>query len=756
MRRLVLAALLCCLASPALAQEWKPAKGPLLTKWAKDVTPDKVHPEYPRPQLVRAGTWESLNGLWQYAEAKQDDKPPVGKKLDGRILVPFPVESALSGVMKPIRRLWYRRTFASDLAKQKGPPRRLLLHFGAVNWESTVWVNGKELLTHKGGYDPFTIDVTDALKKEGEQELIVGVFNPVDAGAQPRGKQVLKPGGIYYTPSTGIWQTVWLESVPERRIESISSVPDVKNSLVTLTAKVRGESKGLTLDWRVTPPGKDGKALEPVDGVPGKPTSLKLARPALWSPEDPGLYRFTVLLLDGKKEIDRVSGYFAMREVKLDQDKQGVTRIFLNGKPYFQVGLLDQGFWPDGLYAAPTDAALKYDVEITKKLGFNLIRKHVKVEPSRWYYHCDTLGVLVWQDMPSGDRSVPQGKGEMKRTKESAAQYELELKRMIDHLSGFPCIVAWVPFNEGWGQYDTKRIAEAVKKQDPTRLVNSASGWNDMKCGDFHDVHVYPGPGAPPMEKGRASVLGEFGGLGLKIDGHVWTEKTWGYLGARDKGDLTRRYERLMRGCYALKEKSGLSAVVYTQTTDVEAEANGLLTYDRAVLKVDAERVEAVNKGDFSRLPTYRVVVPTSEKEGQTWRYTLDKPADGWMKGDFDDGEWKKGEGGFGTRGTPGAVVRTEWKTKDVWLRREITLPDKVPAGLMLRLHHDEDAEVYVNGVLALRTKGYLADYEEFPMAQAALKALKPGKNVLAVHCKQTTGGQYVDVGLVAEVRKEK
>jgi hypothetical protein len=747
MRHAIVVSILCCLTVTARAEDWKPAKGPLLTQWAKDVKADKVHPEYPRPQLVRE-TWLNLNGLWQYAEAKEGDKPPVGKKLDGQILVPFPVESALSGVMKPIRRLWYRRTFKIP---KEWADERVLLHFGAVNWESTVWLNGKELTTHKGGYDPFTIDLTDSLKKDGEQELIVGVHNPVDAGTQPRGKQVLRPGGIYYTPSTGIWQTVWLEPVPKASIESITIVPDVANFKVTLTAKIRGEAKGLRLDWSVIPPAQQKDKVKAISGTSsaGKSLTLEVPLPHLWSPEKPSLYGLSVSLHQDKLTLDHATSYFAFREVRLGKDDDGFTRIFLNGKPYFQVGLLDQGFWPDGLYTAPTDEALKYDVEMTRKLGFNFIRKHVKVEPARWYHHCDKLGVVVWQDMPSGDRSVAQGKGEMKRSKESAAQYEHELKRMIENLSHYPCIIAWVPFNEGWGQFDTKRIAELVKKIDPTRIVNSASGWNDMKCGDVHDVHVYPGPGAPKPEKERASVLGEFGGLGLKIDKHVWTDKTWGYLGARDKADLTRRYERLLRQCYVLKEKSGLSAVVYTQTTDVEAEANGLLTYDRAVLKVDAERVAAANRGDFSRVPLVRTLVPTSEREGLTWRYTLEKPADGWTKSAFDDGKWKQGKGGFGTRGTPGAVVRTEWKTDDVWLRREFTLPEKIPDEVLVRLHHDEDAEVYVNGVLAVKTTGYITAYDEFPMTAAARKALKPGKNVFAVHCKQTGGGQYVDVGLV-------
>lgn len=744
----ILAALPFLLLPSADKADWKPAKGPLMTKWAKDVDPDKTHPEYPRPQLVR-DDWLNLNGVWQFGGAAAGAKPPLGLDLPGKILVPFPVESALSGVMEPHSHVWYRRTFT---VPEKWASQRVLLHFGAVNWEAAVHVNGKKLTTHQGGYDPFSIDVTDALKPKGPQELFVAVHNPIDAGPQPRGKQVRKPGGIFYTASTGIWQTVWLEPVPASSIESLNVVPDVEKSRVRLGLTTRGPAKGPRARWEVR---DSGKVVAKGEGDADKSHTIDLETPKLWSPESPFLYDLTVTLGDGKKVSDTVTSYFGMRSATLGQDKDGVTRLMLNGKPYFQVGLLDQGFWPDGLYTAPTDAALKYDIEITKKLGFNFARKHVKVEPARWYWWCDKLGLIVWQDMPSGDRSVGPGKGEIKRTAASAKQFELELGRMIDSLSHFPSIVMWVPFNEGWGQYDTKRVTEGVKKRDPSRLVNNASGWNDMACGDVHDIHVYPGPGSPKPEPTRAAVLGEFGGLGLFTKGHMWTKEFWGYRGVRDQADLTRKYERLMQGVYRLKEKPGLSASVYTQTTDVETEANGLLTYDRAVLKVDVDRVAAANRGDFSRVPEVRPLIAMSREEGQLWRYTLAKPTAGWEKANFDDAKWSKGPGGFGTKGTPGAVVRTEWKTKEIWLRREFTL-DSVPAGeLALLMHHDEDAEVYINGVLAVSSKGYISEYEEFSISPEAAKALKKGKNVFAVSCKQTGGGQYIDVGL-AELRPAK
>jgi hypothetical protein len=736
------------------AADWKPAQGPLMTRWAKDVSPDKVLPEYPRPQMVRKD-WQSLNGLWQLAFAKEGEPAPVGKELPERILVPFPVESALSGIMKHGDRLWYRRTFTVPPARTG---RRVLLHFGAVDWEAMVWVNGKKLSEHQGGYDPFSFDTTDALKPGSEQELIVGVYDPTDRGTQPRGKQVLKPSGIYYTPTTGIWQSVWLETVPQTYIDSLKIVPDVDANAVTIQVNVRGPAEGVGIGYGIEVPGESGgPGIIVASSAPrvNEPFTVKLpdaARARLWTPETPHLFNLSVSLVKGNnigQPLDSVRSYFGMRKITIGKDDKGVNRLFLNNKPYFQVGPLDQGFWPDGLYTAPTDEALKYDIEMTKKLGFNMARKHVKVEPARWYYWCDKLGLLVWQDMPSGEKSVAPGKGEITRGPDSARQFELELRRMIDNLHNYPCIVMWVVFNEGWGQYDTDRLTKWTKQYDPSRLANCASGWNDMKVGDVHDIHVYPGPGAPPPEPGRACVLGEFGGLGLGVDGHTWAQKTWGYRGTQSSEDLTRKYERLLAGVWRLKEERGLAAAVYTQTTDVETEANGLLTYDRAVVKVDLARVAAVNRGDLSRMPKSQVLVPTSREKGLAWRYTLEKPSGNWYRPGFLDKDWKEGLGGFGTRGTPGAVVRTEWKTNDIWLRREFTLPDVATANLHLVLHHDEDAEIYLNGVLAAKVTGYTTDYEEVPIRPDARAALRSGKNVIAVYCKQTTGGQYIDVGIV-------
>lgn len=733
------------LAPLAQAQEWKPAPAPLMTRWAKDVSLDKVHPEYPRPMMVRK-KWQNLNGLWQYAAAKEGETPPIGKELPGRILVPFPVESALSGVGKMIPRLWYRRTFTvpKDWAGQ-----RVLLHFGAVDWEAKVWINGKSLGEHRGGYDSFSFDLTDHLKKDGEQELIVGVYDPTDAGYQPRGKQVRKPEGIWYTPSTGIWQTVWIEPVPKYGITSIRVLPDAKREMIEVQVNLNTRDpipNDLHIDYSIENEGEITRGSGLVANHTHRLETRLPGKLKLWSPESPHLYKLTVSLRGASD--DTVESYFAVRTIEVAKDDKGVPRLMLNGKPYFMVAPLDQGYWPDGLHTAPTDEALKFDLEMTKKLGFNTTRKHIKVEPQRWYYWCDKLGLLVWQDMPSGDGFPARGQKEIKRSPESVKQYDLELKRMIDQLRNHPSIVMWVPFNESWGQFDTVRVTNWVKQYDPTRLVNNASGWNDFGVGDVHDIHVYPGPGAPKIEDKRAGVLGEFGGLGLSIRGHLWNEKTWSYRGVADSADLTRKYEQLMRRVYQLKEKNGLCAAVYTQITDVEVEANGLLTYDREAIKVDVERVAAANRGDFSKVPEIDVVVPTAREKTLTWRYTTTKPGDDWFKPTFDASGWKEGVGGFGTRMTPGSVVRTEWNGRDIWLRREFTLPHWPTENYLLLMHHDEDAEVYLNGVLAAKVTGYTTDYEEFTISNEAKKALRPGKNVIAIHCRQTGGGQYIDAGL--------
>ncbi len=573
------------------AAEWQPASGPLKTRWAKDVSPQNAHREYPRPQMVRK-EWLNLNGLWDLAITGREAPRP--EAYPARILVPFPIESALSGVMQPVgenERLWYRRRFELP---RKWPGRRVLLNFGGVDFEATVWVNGKEVGQHRGGYDGFTFDVTDALRPAGTNELVVSAWDPTDAGTQPRGKQVRKPHSIWYTPTSGIWQTVWLEPVNAAYIKGLKITPDVDHSAVT----VQPLTTATLSDARVKVTIRDGAS--PVYDAwvtAGGQITLPVKNAKLWSPESPHLYGLSVSLELGDRTIDRVESYFGMRKISLGQDSKGFTRLCLNNKTYFQLGPLDQGFWPDGLYTAPTDAALRYDIEMTKKLGFNLARKHVKIEPDRWYYWCDKLGLLVWQDMPSGDRYIGAKDPDITRRPESAKEFETELQALIEGRGNHPCIVMWVPYNEGWGQWDTPRIVELINKLDPSRLVDNASGWTDRGVGDVNDMHKYPGPGSPDPEQKRAVVLGEFGGLGLPVRGHTWqSEKNWGYRSFTNAEALTSAYLDLVAGLFPLVESKGLSAAVYTQTTDVEVEVNGLMTYDRELVKMDMKKVEAANR----------------------------------------------------------------------------------------------------------------------------------------------------------------
>ncbi|MCL4785337.1 MAG: glycoside hydrolase family 2 [Verrucomicrobia bacterium] len=736
------------------AEKWQPARGPLMTRWAKDVSPKNAHPEYPRPQMVRKD-WQNLNGLWNYAVTAKEAAQPT--RWEGQILVPFPLESALSGVMKRVyetNRLWYHRTFTIPRG-WKG--KNVLLHFGAVDWETKVWVNGKEVGAHRGGYDGFSFDITSALKPKGEQEMVVAVWDPADAGPQPRGKQVRNPHGIWYTPTSGIWQTVWLEPVNESSIETVKITPDVDAGAVRLDLSLRGNTANTSVEVAIL----DGRREIMKATSTGWKQTLGVPNAKLWSPDSPFLYGLRVTLRAEGKPVDRLESYFGMRKISLGRDEHGNLRLHLNNQPLFQYGPLDQGFWPDGLYTAPTDEALRYDIEMTKKLGFNMARKHVKVEPDRWYYWCDKLGLLVWQDMPSGDKSAkwrgPSGYDgvEMERTPESAEIYERELRAMIAGFHNHPSIVVWVPFNEGWGQFDTVRILNLTKQLDPTRLVNGASGGNHFPAGDMLDHHQYPGPGMPARVTDRAMVLGEFGGLGLPVKGHTWQdEKNWGYRSFTNAQDLTDAYVGLINKLHPLTGRDGLAAAIYTQTTDVEIEINGLMTYDRALVKMDQAVITAANQKLYAPYvaPKINTIVPAADQQPATWRYTNTKPDDGWTRPGFNAASWKEGQGGFGTTGTPGTVIGTTWNTPEIWLRREVEIPAGPLQNLELWIHHDEDAEVYVNGVLAAQPKGYTTEYVRLALNAAGKAALKPGKNLIAVHCRQTGGGQYIDVGLVEVV----
>lgn len=717
----------------------------LNTRWTKSVTAENAHREYPRPQLVR-DKWQNLNGHWQYAIRPLAAKQPSADQFDGQILVPFPIESTLSGVKKTVddgNALWYRRTFS---VPKDWSGQHVWMHFGAVDWQSTVWVNGKQVGEHRGGYDPFSFDVTTALKADGEQELVVSVSDPTDSGTQPRGKQIRRPHGIWYTPTTGIWQTVWLEPVPENSIAEIKTETDVDPNSVTFVVSVR-ELGSRRLRLTIL---EGNQRIESLTMRPGE-ARIRSERNdwKLWSPASPNLYDLKVELLDADKVVDSVTSYFAVRKISLGQDAAGVTRVMLNNKFVFQYGPLDQGFWPDGLYTAPSDEALRYDLEVTKRLGFNMVRKHVKVEPARWYYHCDRLGLLVWQDMPSGDKYIRSSDPDVQRSPESSQQFETEWAEIIRDFGHFPCIVMWVPFNEGWGQFDTARIVEFTRKLDPTRLVNNASGWTDRGVGDVHDIHVYPGPGIPPRSPQRALVLGEFGGLGLPLEGHTWQAKNnWGYRSFNSRETLNDSYAQLLTRLRVLVGQ-GLSAAVYTQTTDVEIEVNGFMTYDREVVKFDETRVKELHRKLHLPPPQVIDVVPSSRDEPMEWRFTTEKPTPGWEQTGFDDSSWKRGPGGFGEPSTPGSVVRTNWKTPDIWLRREIEISSGDYSDFQLLIHHDEDTDVFLDGKPIARTTGYTTSYVVVPFDAGVGKSIKSGRHTLAVHCHQTGGGQYIDVGLV-------
>jgi hypothetical protein len=592
------------------ASPWAPAEGPLQTPWAAQVSPTNALPEYPRPQMVRAD-WSNLNGLWEFAVARKDAGQP--QEFHRRILVPFPPESALSGIMKTVTesdQLWYRRTFQVPRSWQG---RRVLLHFGAVDFEATVWVNGKQAGQHRGGYDSFSLDITELLAEGGTNEIMVSAWDPTDAGPYARGKQVRRPGGgIHYTATSGIWQSVWLEPVPADSITGLKLKSDIDAGVLRVKVQT---TTATNLTVQVVALGEQ-KEVGRATGRVGEELAITLPNARLWSPEDPFLYDLKVQLLQDGTVVDTVASYFGLRKVALGKDDKGFTRIFLNNQPYFMLGLLDQGFWPDGLYTAPTDQALRYDIEITRRLGFNFCRKHVKVEPDRWYYWADRLGLLVWQDMPSGDGTM-QGNAEVRRTAESARQFEAELGAMVSGRYNHPSIVLWTVFNEGWGEYDVPRLVQLVKRADSTRLVVGASGWFDRPVGDVRAFHQYPGPGLPKPEAERAAVVGEFGGIALTIPEHTWAGKTWGHREVRTASALAGRYATMLGAVHLLRQNEGLSGAIYTQLTDVELEGNGLLTYDRAVLKLDAAAIESANRGLPPDRPALPAAVPAASPGGE-------------------------------------------------------------------------------------------------------------------------------------------
>jgi len=709
----------------AAAQAWQPKQAKLMSVFAKDVDPNNVLPEYPRPQLERS-QWMNLNGVWEYQSGTSANETQPQGKLSGSILVPFPVESALSGVMEHHDRLWYRRAFTVPADWKK---LRVLLHFGAVDYEAEVFVNGKSVGIHQGGYNPFSFDITPYLEA-GEQELTVRVFDPTDNAGIPRGKQSLNPVSIMYTAVTGIWQTVWLEPVPEVHIETLKIVPDIDRSVLRLTVNTGAANTKISVAV------KDGdKTVQEFFGNSNSELIVPVPNAKLWSPASPFLYNLEVKLAG--KNADRVNSYFGMRKIAV-QEEEGFKKLFLNNKFLFEMGPLDQGFWPDGGYTAPTDAALRYDLEITKALGFNLIRKHIKVEPYRWYYWADKLGLMVWQDMPSINS---YNYAEVLPPIEKEA-FKTQLQEMVKDHWNSPCIVMWVVFNEMQGQHDTHELVSMVKALDPSRLVNQGSGCFHFGVGDMIDNHSYPHPSCP-VSQSQAIACGEFGGMGLKIEGHCF-DGGFGTVMAKNEDELIGMYRQNSRELAMMKTSMGMSAAVYVQTTDVEGEVNGFLTYDRAVIKADTTRIRQCNELAISGRNTLEEKLTAPQSFATQWKLCKEKPAENWVEPGFDDSKWKTAKAGIGLdEKTYGPEA-----TQELWFRQEVVLDNfsaEEIAKLALFLYADV-CEVYINGVKAseITPNLFTKSYSILKISEEAKKAIRPGaRNILAVHRTPGAGFKF-------------
>lgn len=749
---------LCLLLSQsAFSTDWQRLKAPLMTTWGENIDPQNVLPEYPRPQMVRA-EWMNLNGIWDYYKKPSVDLSYVlaYENFEKKILVPFPVESALSGIMDKdyLANTWatfaYRKTFTlPDAYKNKN----VLLHFGAVDWKCAVYVNGKEAGTHAGGSDPFFFDITSLLNGRGEQEIQVMVYDPTNKGGQPIGKQIINPSGGSYTPVSGIWQTVWLEPVAKKHISDYSLIPDIDNESITLSIDPSVEADALTAKVYIK---AAGKVINAVENMPvGVEKKIRIPGQRLWSPDDPFLYDLHMELYDKGTLVDAVDGYFGMR--KIDRGMvDGHPCFMLNNKPVFQFGFLDQGWWPDGLLTPPSEEAMKFDLDMTKAFGMNMIRKHIKIEPARWYYWCDKMGLMVWQDMPSGGSLGCIG------SKNTIRQnFYNECANIVKSLKNHPSILTWVVFNEGWGQDGnisdiyTRAGVENVQRLDKSRLVNAASGWMDFGMGDIIDCHTYPDPmlHTTPFND-RVAASGEYGGVTLKVEGHVWGKSGVNYATAENSEELTQRFNDLTGKIQGF-QKEGIWGAVYTQTTDIEEELNGLITYDRKVVKVNDRQMASIRKEIESTIHTrIRTLLNASDvSDKEEWAYTTTKPADGWMRPDYNDNSWKRGTGGFGAVNPPNTFIRTEWNTADIYLRRSFrtgNLSQSEIDNIKLWIYYDDDCEVYINGVKAFEAKRWISKYAIKVITEEAKNTIKANSdNVMAIHVHQNEGGQYIDAGLV-------
>ncbi len=627
-RNILICSVFTLLCLPAFS--WQPVGNMLKTVWANQISPENVWQSYPRPQLRRE-TWQNLNGLWNYAITAKDVKK-ANVKFQGEVLVPFSIESSLSGVQKhfsPCDKLWYSRQFTLDNAL-KG--KEIILHFEAVDYDCEVWVNNHRVGTHKGGNNRFSFDITRFLRKSGEQKLELSVIDPTDTESISRGKQQLDQRGIWYTPVSGIWKTVWIEGVSKATIESILPQSDLKEETVQLNFKSKGLTGRETLHIVV----KDGdKVLKSINQPYQESVEIEMKDAQWWTPNTPQLYQVDVELCKGSKVLDRVQSYFAMREIDIVKDKNGYQRIALNGNIIFQYGTLDQGWWPDGLLTPPSEKAMIYDLVKLKEMGFNTLRKHIKVEPEQYYYYADSLGLMVWQDMVSGfatqrkkqEHVSSKAPEDWKATDAHKAQWEGELFGMIDQLRFYPSITTWVVFNEGWGQYDTKNVVNRVKAYDDTRIINGVSGWTDRKAGEMYDVHNYPVASMviPAYNDNRISVLGEFGGYGMPIQDHLWdpNRRNWGYKKIDGGLDFAKNYTRVVYDLESLIAQ-GLAAAIYTQTTDVEGEVNGFMTYDRKVTKMPEDMLHFIHSRLYNVESKPMVTLIEDGQSGKPRKLTLE------------------------------------------------------------------------------------------------------------------------------------
>lgn len=731
---------------------YTPVKTHIMTTWGENMTPDSAWQNYPRPNLVRSD-WQNLNGLWKFAVTKINEEMPKDDAWQQDILVPFAPESALSGVgrlTEPDETLWYKRTFNVPEVKEG---LRYFLNFEAVDWRCQVFVNGKEATAapHIGGNVPFAVEVTD-LVQAGENTLVVTAWDPSNSYGQPTGKQSLSPQGCFYTRVSGIYGSVWMETTPKGYITGYNVESDIDKGEVKVTVSCAGDLAGAKVTAEVSFGGEKVAGGEVADWSKGQ--TFAIPEPKLWDIGEGNLYDIT-LKLETTFGTDEVKGYFGMRKIEFKKDELGVQRIYLNNKKIFMQGTLDQGWWPDGLLTPPSDEAMQYDIDILKEHGYNFMRKHIKIEPRRYYYLSDKAGFPIWQDMVSGGQ----------KPEEKYHIYRAELVEMIKDLRNFPSIVVWIAYNEGWGQPDKEKSTETtrwLKQIDTTRLISETSGWTDHNCGDMKDHHQYPSPLPTPANDDRLTICGEFGGLGLFIDGHLWNpESKWGYRSDSNVEDSLKRYEEIMNNLARCAHES-FAGSVYTQTTDVETEANGLVTYDRKVVKYPTDKMRALHKKvekiALSVKPmTRKCFVPKGTEEKIVWRYIFEKPQGEWTAPAFDDSLWSLGEGGFGNKVIVrdlGAKPKTEWDTEEIYLRRVFILKEVPDENIEMDIFYDEDPEVYVNGVQIFKDKGYTQGYNRVLIRKEDVKkAFKKGENVIAVGCKNNLGGAMIDLGFYSELK---